>query len=110
MLKIDRSFTRNLAPESSDMALSDAIIVMAHKLGLRVIAEGVETEQQRNFLQANGCHLLQGYRYVKPLDALALEHFWRGRLFGVATDFADRDVAGTLQHARRSTASRLRAS
>ena len=68
-LKIDRSFTRNLAPESSDMALSEAIIVMAHKLGLRVIAEGVETHQQRDLLLAAGCDYGQGYLFARPMPA-----------------------------------------
>ncbi|HJV01668.1 MAG TPA: EAL domain-containing protein [Burkholderiaceae bacterium] len=68
-LKIDRSFTRNLAPESSDMALSDAIIVMAHKLGLRVIAEGVETAEQRDLLMAAGCDYGQGYLFARPMPA-----------------------------------------
>ena len=68
-LKIDRSFTRNLAPDSSDMALSDAIIVMAHKLGLRVIAEGVETPEQRDLLAAAGCDYGQGYLFAKPMPA-----------------------------------------
>ncbi|MES2127742.1 MAG: EAL domain-containing protein [Pseudomonadota bacterium] len=66
-LKIDRSFTRNLAPESSDMALSEAIIVMAHKLDLRVIAEGVETPAQRDLLLAAGCDYGQGYLFAKPM-------------------------------------------
>ncbi len=66
-LKIDQSFTRNLSPGSSDLALSEAIIVMAHKLSLKVIAEGVETEQQRNLLLAAGCDYAQGYLYSKPL-------------------------------------------
>jgi diguanylate cyclase (GGDEF)-like protein/PAS domain S-box-containing protein len=66
-LKIDRSFTRNLAPESSDMALSEAIIVMAHKLGLQVIAEGVETVAQRDLLLAAGCDYGQGYLFARPV-------------------------------------------
>ena len=68
-LKIDRSFTRNLAPASSDMALSEAIIVMAHKLGLRVIAEGVETPEQRALLTAAGCDYGQGYLFARPMPA-----------------------------------------
>ncbi|MES2317939.1 MAG: EAL domain-containing protein [Pseudomonadota bacterium] len=66
-LKIDRSFTRNLAPDSSDMALSEAIIVMAHKLDLRVIAEGVETAQQRDLLLEAGCDYGQGYLFARPM-------------------------------------------
>jgi EAL domain-containing protein (putative c-di-GMP-specific phosphodiesterase class I) len=66
-LKIDQSFIRNLSYESSEMALSEAIIVMAHKLGLKVIAEGVETEQQRDLLAAAGCDYVQGYLFSKPL-------------------------------------------
>ena len=66
-LKIDRSFTRNLAPDSSDMALSEAIIVMAHKLGLQVIAEGVETKEQRDLLREAGCDYGQGYLFARPM-------------------------------------------
>lgn len=66
-LKIDQSFIRNLSDESSEMALSEAIIVMAHKLGLKVIAEGVETELQRGLLAAAGCDYAQGYLFAKPL-------------------------------------------
>jgi len=72
-LKIDQSFTRYLQTGSSEMAISEAIIVMAHKLGLRVIAEGVETEQQRNLLAAAGCDFVQGYLYSKPLPAADFE-------------------------------------
>jgi diguanylate cyclase (GGDEF)-like protein/PAS domain S-box-containing protein len=74
-LKIDRSFTRNLAPDSSDMALSEAIIVMAHKLGLKVIAEGVETPEQRDLLAAAGCDYGQGYLFAKPMPADQFDAF-----------------------------------
>lgn len=72
-LKIDRSFTRNLAPGSSDLALCEAIIVMAHKLGLQVIAEGVETEAQRDLLAAVGCDFGQGYLFAAPMTAEAFD-------------------------------------
>jgi diguanylate cyclase (GGDEF)-like protein/PAS domain S-box-containing protein len=68
-LKIDQSFTRNLAFGSEDMALCEAIIVMAHKLGLKVIAEGVETEEQRDLLAGAGCDYGQGYLFSMPLPA-----------------------------------------
>ena len=79
-LKIDRSFTRNLAPNSSDMALSDAIIVMAHKLGLKVIAEGVETPEQRDLLTAAGCDYGQGYLFAKPMPAADFDAFLRASM------------------------------
>ncbi|MFZ6774145.1 sensor domain-containing protein [Undibacterium sp. SXout7W] len=66
-LKIDQSFVRNLAPGSSESALSEAMIMMAHKLGLRVIAEGVETEEQRALLSLATCDFAQGYLFAKPL-------------------------------------------
>lgn len=72
-LKIDRTFIQNLTPDSEDMALSEAIIVMAHKLGIKVIAEGVETAQQRDLLCAAGCDYAQGYLYAPPLPADAFE-------------------------------------
>jgi len=68
-LKIDQSFTRNLAPGSHDMVLSEAIIVMAQKLGLKVIAEGIETEEQRQLLLKAGCDFGQGYLFSKPVPA-----------------------------------------
>lgn len=68
ILKIDRSFVNNLAPDSSDLALCEAMVVMAHKLGLKVVAEGIETEQQRDLLAAMGCDYGQGYLFSKPLS------------------------------------------
>ena len=72
-LKIDKLFVDNLALSSDDLALCEAIIVMAHKLGLKVVAEGIETEQQRELLLAAGCDYGQGYLFAKPLIALEFE-------------------------------------
>ena len=66
-LKIDKSFVRDLAHSAGDQAIASSIIGLAHRLKLRVIAEGVETEQQRGFLLANGCDEMQGYLFSKPL-------------------------------------------
>ncbi len=66
-LKIDLSFIRDLETDPNDRALSEAIIMMAHKLGLKVIAEGVETEGQRKLLAAAGCDYAQGYLFSKPI-------------------------------------------
>ncbi|WP_372741770.1 EAL domain-containing protein [Neptunomonas sp.] len=66
-IKIDQSFVRNLQIGSNDHALCEAIIVMAHKLDMKVIAEGVETEQQRDLLIAAGCDYGQGYLFSKPV-------------------------------------------
>ncbi len=72
-LKIDQSFVRNLGIDKNDIALSEAIIVMAHKLGLKVIAEGVETEIQKNMLMQAGCDYAQGYLYSKPVPSNEFE-------------------------------------
>jgi diguanylate cyclase (GGDEF)-like protein/PAS domain S-box-containing protein len=72
-LKIDQSFVRNLEPNSDDMALCEAIIAMAHKLGLKVVAEGVETEGQRGLLATAGCNYAQGYLFSKPVTVEEFE-------------------------------------
>lgn len=72
-IKIDQSFVQNLSIQSEDMILCEAIIVMAHKLGLKVIAEGVETIEQRDLLFAVGCDYGQGYLFSRPIQAEALE-------------------------------------
>lgn len=65
-IKIDKYFVQNLSLYSEDMVLCEAIIVMAHKLGLKVIAEGIETTEQRDLLQSIGCDFGQGYLFSKP--------------------------------------------
>ena len=68
-VKIDRSFVRGIASNPNDMVLCEAIIVMAHKLGMRVIAEGVETQEQRQLLLEAGCDFAQGFLFSKPVEA-----------------------------------------
>jgi len=72
-LKIDQSFVRNLTPDSDDLALCEAIIVMAHKLNINVIAEGIETDEQRKLLSAAGCDFGQGYLFSRPVFAGDME-------------------------------------
>jgi diguanylate cyclase (GGDEF)-like protein/PAS domain S-box-containing protein len=68
-LKIDQSFVRDLPSNSRNHAICKAMIVMAHELGMRVIAEGVETEEQHALLKEAGCDFAQGYWLGKPVDA-----------------------------------------
>jgi diguanylate cyclase (GGDEF)-like protein/PAS domain S-box-containing protein len=70
-LKIDQSFVHNLTKESDDLALCEAIIAMAHKLGIKVIAEGIETVEQRDLLANAGCDFGQGYLFSAPVPSLA---------------------------------------
>lgn len=73
VLKIDRSFVNEIPGNQNDAAIANAIISMAHSLGMRVIAEGVETESQCAFLANNLCDQIQGYLYARPLAADELE-------------------------------------
>ncbi|WP_420598657.1 EAL domain-containing protein [Neptuniibacter sp.] len=68
-LKIDKVFVKDLKQGSDDMTLCEAIIVMAHKLGIKVIAEGIETEMQRDLLHAAGCDYGQGFLFSKAVPA-----------------------------------------
>jgi len=79
LLKLDRSFVTGLPDDADDASISRAVVAMAHGLGLKVIAEGVETEAQRSFLEANGCDLMQGYLFSRPLPANECEVFLRRR-------------------------------
>ena len=74
-LKIDKSFVDDLTEESDDKALCEAMIVMAHKLGLKVIAEGIETEMQLKLLQLAGCDYGQGYLFSRPLKQEAFDEY-----------------------------------
>jgi diguanylate cyclase (GGDEF)-like protein/PAS domain S-box-containing protein len=76
-LKIDKSFVRNLALGSEDFALCEAIVMMAHSLGLKVIAEGVETERQHELLNEISCDYGQGYLYGRPVSSTEFEKLIR---------------------------------
>ena len=67
IIKVDRCFVKDIPSSQSDMEITAAVIAMAHKLKRKVVAEGVETEQQERFLRDNDCDYLQGYRYSPPV-------------------------------------------
>jgi diguanylate cyclase (GGDEF)-like protein len=72
-LKIDQSFVRDILTDSSDAVIAHTIVALAHSLGLKVIAEGVETQAQRNALAKMGCNAYQGYLFGRPASASTLE-------------------------------------
>ncbi|HYD96535.1 MAG TPA: EAL domain-containing protein [Noviherbaspirillum sp.] len=74
-LKIDRAFATGLSEGSENMVLYEAMIVMAHKLGIEVVAEGVETEEQRRLLEKMGCDYVQGFLFSRPIPAEQFEQF-----------------------------------
>jgi diguanylate cyclase (GGDEF)-like protein/PAS domain S-box-containing protein len=77
-LKIDRSFVRDLQTDASDATIARAVIALGHELGIEVVAEGIETEAQFDFLVANGCRLFQGYLFGAPIPAAQLDPSWQG--------------------------------
>ena len=72
-VKIDQSFVRDITTNSNDAVLVKVIVSMAHGLGLKVIAEGVETEAQCEIMRTSGCDEIQGYFFSKPVDTQAIE-------------------------------------
>ena len=76
-LKIDRSFINDLGREERDQAIARTIIMLAHGLGLRVVAEGVESEEQAAFLREHGCDEVQGFLYSRPVPASEVERLLR---------------------------------
>jgi len=77
-IKIDQTFVRDITTDPNDAAIVQAIIAMSEALGLSVIAEGVETEAQRAFLDQHGCHAFQGYLFSKPVPLDQFEAVVRG--------------------------------
>ncbi|MEP3561986.1 MAG: EAL domain-containing protein, partial [Marinobacter sp.] len=73
LLKIDRSFITNVTERHDDAVITRAVINLAHNLGIQVVAEGVETEDQLHFLQAHRCNLVQGYLISRPVPGPVLE-------------------------------------
>jgi hypothetical protein len=71
-VKIDRAFVKDITTDADDAAISRAIISMAHSLGIRVVAEGVETEAQCQFLRRHGCDEMQGYYFSRPLPPIEI--------------------------------------
>lgn len=76
-IKIDQSFVRNLDPDAGNTVIIKTIIGMARSLGLQIIAEGVETQQQKDFLERNDCHNYQGYLFSRPLTIEKFESLIR---------------------------------
>jgi diguanylate cyclase (GGDEF)-like protein/PAS domain S-box-containing protein len=83
-VKIDKSFVRDITTDPSDAAIVRAIIAMSQSLGIDVIAEGVETQAQLQFLKENGCNSFQGYLFSQPIP---IEH-WKSE-FNALADVAD---------------------
>jgi EAL domain-containing protein (putative c-di-GMP-specific phosphodiesterase class I) len=77
-LKIDRSFVRDILVDESSGAIAQTIISLSRAMGLPVIAEGVETELQREFLANLGCHAFQGYLFGRPVPLEKFELLLRG--------------------------------
>ena len=78
-LKIDQSFVRDILVDPNDAAIANTIVALAHSLGLGVIAEGVETEPQREFLAKCGCHAYQGYLFSRPQSSEDFLRFFSAR-------------------------------
>ncbi|MBU1658045.1 EAL domain-containing protein [bacterium] len=84
-LKIDQSFIRNIPEDAEDRAIVSAIIDMAHNLGLKTIAEGVETSEQLAFLRLRGCNEVQGYFFSKPLPPQQFLEFLKNSMLAEAS-------------------------
>ena len=80
VLKIDRSFVNDITTDSDDAAIVSSIISLAHSLRLKVVAEGVETAEQLEYLRQHGCDLMQGYYFSKPLTATAMTQMLHDRM------------------------------
>ena len=88
-LKIDRAFVKDIETDENDAAICDITVLLAHRLGLDVVAEGVETAEQMKYLTSIGCEKVQGYLISKPLPATQVEAFIRNHLDSAARGTVD---------------------
>ena len=95
-VKIDASFVRGIPEDASDVAITETILAMSRRLGLKVVAEGVETRDQLRFLEARGCNEMQGYYFSKPLPAEQLVAYLREQRAG-SEDVGTRTWSGRLK-------------
>jgi EAL domain-containing protein (putative c-di-GMP-specific phosphodiesterase class I) len=91
-LKIDRSFVQGMLEDAGTAEVTQAIVHLGHALGMKVVAEGVETEQEEDLLRRQGCDEIQGYLYSRPLVPRELAHWLRD----AATGASMRDTAAVL--------------
>jgi diguanylate cyclase (GGDEF)-like protein/PAS domain S-box-containing protein len=91
-LKVDKSFVQDIDSDPDDAAIVGAIITLGHALGLKVVAEGVETAAHLEFLQRHGCDELQGYYFSRPVPAAAMETLLRGRAISLCRCQASLDA------------------
>jgi EAL domain-containing protein (putative c-di-GMP-specific phosphodiesterase class I) len=110
-IKIDRSFVQDLPHDTEDRAITEAIIGMAKALGLKVIAEGVETEAQALFLRDRGCDEMQGYLFSRPIAADTVPELLRSACFDtlLAPPGSVETLLGSRPRARRAPARKPRA-
>jgi EAL domain-containing protein (putative c-di-GMP-specific phosphodiesterase class I) len=85
-LKIDRSFVNDIASDAGAANICRSVITIGHELGMRVLAEGVETSEQVDYLQRNGCDAYQGYWFGRPVPAEEAERLLRARDRGERLD------------------------
>lgn len=102
-IKVDRSFVRDIVNDPDDAAIVGAIVAMAHSLQLNVVAEGVESLEQLEFLQQRNCQQAQGYYFAKPLDSRQFEAFVvqglsTGDLSVSTPDMTPGQSSGSMQH------------
>ena len=94
-LKIDQSFVRNITSDPNDATIAMTVIALSHSMKLSVIAEGVETEAQLNFLRARDCDKMQGYYFSKPVPAAEFEQMLRERhklVFSHSAELPERTI------------------
>ena len=76
VLKLDKTFVSSIATQPKELAISESVIYLAHKLNLKVVAEGIETAVQHDILKAFGCDSAQGYLYSRPLPPSQFEKLY----------------------------------